>query len=57
MLKEGLKFFTDTHITLIGLVLFMTLFVGIVLWVNRKSTKQLYSQISEMPLQGEGEQL
>lgn len=55
MLKEGLSYFTDTHITLIGLALFMILFIGIIFWTRRQSTNEIYSQLSELPLQNEGE--
>ncbi|MBC7466650.1 MAG: cbb3-type cytochrome c oxidase subunit 3 [Bdellovibrio sp.] len=50
-MKEGLKYFTDTHLTSIGLLLFFTFFVGIVFWVFRKGSKNYYNQSAQMPLE------
>lgn len=53
-MKDGLKYFTDTHLTSIGLILFFIFFVGVVFWVFRKGSKQYYNQTAQMPL-GEDE--
>lgn len=52
-MKEGLKYFTDTHLTSIGLLLFFTFFVAVVFWVFRKGSKAYYNQTAKMPLDGE----
>ncbi|HWU45081.1 MAG TPA: hypothetical protein VN132_16625 [Bdellovibrio sp.] len=54
MKQDDLSFFTDTHLTVIGLVIFVLFFVGVVFWVNRKGGKQFYSSMEQMPLK-EGE--
>ena len=52
-MKDGLKYFTDTYLTSIGLLLFFTFFVAVVFWVFRKGSKQFYNQTAQMPLDGE----
>jgi cbb3-type cytochrome oxidase subunit 3 len=50
MKQEGLKFFTDTHLTSIGLIIFFLFFLGVVYWVSRKDNKRLYTEMEKMPL-------
>lgn len=50
MKQEGLAFFTDIHLTIIGLIIFVTFFIGVLIWVNRKSAGPLYAKLAEMPL-------
>lgn len=50
MLREGLAFFTDTHLTVIALVLFFCTFLGIVLWTFRKSARGHYEEMANLPL-------
>lgn len=55
MKQEALKYFSEIHLTVFGLVLFFTFFTVMVLWVNRKSGKQLYQRLARIPLDGGGE--
>lgn len=50
MLREGLSFFTDTHLTVIALVLFFCTFAGVVLWTYRKSARKHYDDMAKLPL-------
>ncbi len=50
MLREGLAFFTDTHLTVIALVLFFSTFAGVVLWTFRKSARKHYEYMARLPL-------
>ena len=50
MLREGLAFFTDTHLTVIALVLFVCTFAGLVLWTFRKSARKHYEEMANLPL-------
>ena len=47
--------FNWTFLTNIALVIFMTLFVGILIWSFRKDSSKIYKEASEMPLVDEGE--
>lgn len=50
MKQEGLAYFTDTHLTAMGLLIFFLFFVGVLFWVYRKSSGSLYSRMEQMPL-------
>lgn len=50
MKQEGLAYFTDTHLTAMGLLIFFLFFVGVLFWVYRKSSNSLYSRMEQMPL-------
>lgn len=52
MKQLGLKYFTDTHLTVLGLMIFFLFFIGVIMWVYRKNSTQLYSQLENMPLTG-----
>lgn len=34
-----------------ALILFLGLFVGALIWINRKGSKQIYERMSQLPLQ------
>lgn len=53
MKQEGLKFFTDTYMTSMGLIIFFAFFVGVLFWVYRKSSTETYAQLEKMPLDGD----
>jgi cbb3-type cytochrome oxidase subunit 3 len=53
-MKDGLEAFTDTYLTVIGLMIFFLFFVGVITWVSRKSGKHLYEKMEHLPLM-EGE--
>ncbi|MBV2167889.1 MAG: cbb3-type cytochrome c oxidase subunit 3 [Bdellovibrio sp.] len=51
MKQEGLKYFTDTHLTGMGLLIFFIFFVGVLFWVYRKSSTEIYHKMEQIPLQ------
>ena len=53
-MKEGLKYFTDTHFTLFGLLIFFIWFVLMCFWVYRLQSPQFHEQMSMLPLNDEG---
>lgn len=53
MHKEALMFFTDTQLTLFALILFVACFAGVLLWINRQDTKELYEYMEHLPLEEE----
>ncbi|MFV8249792.1 cbb3-type cytochrome oxidase subunit 3 [Bdellovibrio bacteriovorus] len=50
MKSEGLKFFTDTHLTAMGLLIFFLFFVGVMIWVYRKNSTEIYAHMEQIPL-------
>lgn len=50
MKQEGLSYFTDTHLTILGLLIFFVFFIGVVIWVNRKNVHGYYKNMEQMPL-------
>ncbi|MGE5085421.1 MAG: cbb3-type cytochrome oxidase subunit 3 [Bacillota bacterium] len=50
MKQDGLKFFTDTHLTSIGLMIFFLFFVGVMIWVYRRNSKEIYQSMEQLPL-------
>ena len=54
MLQQGLKFFTDGPVTVLGLLIFFLAFAGILSWTFfRAHSKSYYQKIAELPLQEE----
>lgn len=50
MKQEGLRYFTELHLTTIGLLIFFFFFVGVILWVYRKPSKEIYNRMEQLPL-------
>lgn len=50
MKQEALKYFTDTHLTAIGLLLFFGFFVGMLVYVMKKS-KRDWDEVARLPLE------
>jgi cbb3-type cytochrome oxidase subunit 3 len=50
MLREGLSYFTDTHLTVFALLLFFLTFLGVVLWTYRGSARKHYEEMARLPL-------
>lgn len=50
MLKQGLQYFTDTHLTVAGLGIFLLMFFSVLVWVSLKQNKARYQQIEQLPL-------
>lgn len=55
MKQEGLAYFTDIHYSIIGLIIFIVFFVGVVLWAYRGTAKEHYKKMANLPLK-EGDQ-
>lgn len=51
MIKEALLKLPLSHMAELGLFLFIALFVGAVLWVNRKGSEKVYKHLEELPLE------
>ena len=51
MLSSGLKIFTDTPLTVIGMILFLVTFALVVMWTFRKNSKNFYSKVDKLPLE------
>lgn len=41
--------------TALGLLLFMSVFIGAVFWVHRKESRSLYQKLGRLPLESDGE--
>lgn len=50
MKQAGLSFFTDTHLTILGLIIFFFFFMGVLAWVTRKNVREYYKTMEKMPL-------
>jgi cbb3-type cytochrome oxidase subunit 3 len=55
MKQEALKYFADTYLTAMGLLIFFGFFVATVLWVYRKHSKTHYARMTQIPLQSDGD--
>lgn len=53
-MKEGLKYFTDTHFTLLGLLIFFIWFLAMCYWVYRLQPRQFHDSMSFLPFNEEG---
>jgi hypothetical protein len=51
MKAEGLKFFTDIHLTVAGLVIFVSVFAASVWFVCRKDKQNYFKKMQDAPLQ------
>jgi len=49
-MKDGLEYFTDTHLTVIGLIIFLSFFLGVLWWTSLKHNKNNYKQLEQIPL-------
>ncbi len=54
MKSLGLKFFTDIHWTLIGLIIFVTCYVVLMALQQRQFKKDDIKRIEQLPFEGEG---
>lgn len=51
MNKEWLRYFSDSDLAVIGMLIFFVLFGGVFLWTSRKSATQIYDRLSKIPLE------
>ena len=50
MKSEVLSNFTMPGLTIAAFIIFLLFFIFVVFWTFRKGTKELYEDVSEMPL-------
>lgn len=55
MKAEAFAHYTDIPVTLLGLILFVTVFLGAVIWTGLKENQEKYKKIARHPL-SDGEQ-
>lgn len=55
MKQEALKYFMQTYLTSLGLLIFFLFFVGVMIWVYRKNSNIHYARMTQLPLSGDGE--
>ena len=48
-MKEGLSYFTDTHLTSFGLIIFFGFFLCVILWTSKSKTRQLCDYAKTLP--------
>ncbi len=53
MKRQVFENFDLTILPSIGMILFLSVFLGMVIWVFRKNSKQIYSEMSQIPLEEE----
>lgn len=56
MKSEAFAHYTDVNLTLIGLGLFLTVFLGSIIWVSLKVNRERYKKIA-LTILDEGDQL
>lgn len=50
MKQLGLSFFTDTHLTALGLLIFFIFFLGVLWWTSLQVNKANYKKLEQLPL-------
>jgi cbb3-type cytochrome oxidase subunit 3 len=50
MKQEAFRYFTDQHITIIGLFIFFSFFIGLLVTVYRRSQSPYYEYMSKLPI-------
>ncbi len=53
MKQQALAYFTDSYLIVIALFLFLSVFLGYLIWVWRKGSKKHYDYLSQLPLHEE----
>ncbi len=53
MKQEVFQNFNDQNLTILGLFIFVTFFVGLLFWVYRRTQAPHYKYMSQIPLEGE----
>jgi cbb3-type cytochrome oxidase subunit 3 len=56
MLSQGLTYFNNVPLTVVGMILFFTVFLVVVLWTfGRSRSREFYEKLAEIPLNQDGE--
>ena len=53
MKRQVFENFDLTILPSIGMILFLSVFLGMVIWVFRRNSKQIYNEMSQIPLEEE----
>ena len=53
MKQEVFQNYTDQHLTILALFIFLSFFVGLIIFVYRKSKTHHFNYMSQLPLDGE----
>lgn len=53
MIREALSLFPLKWMPLIGLGIFFTVFLGVLVWTQRKGSIAIYRSVERLPLNGE----
>lgn len=51
MIRQALAYFPMMDLVLVGQLLFLGLFLGVVAWVFRKGSSKFYDSLSRVPLE------
>ena len=49
-MKEGMSHFTDTYLTILGLLVFFFFFIGVLVWTSLKGNRENYKELEQLPL-------
>jgi cbb3-type cytochrome oxidase subunit 3 len=49
-MREAFQNYSDQSLTAFGLIIFVVFFTGVVLWVFRKSQKNYFDSMAQLPL-------
>ncbi len=53
MKQEALTSITQMYLPVIGLMIFLTIFLGVCFWVFRKDSKKVYNEAANLPFNKE----
>ena len=53
MKQEAMQYFPDINLTVAGMLIFLLVFIGVILWVWRKGSTEVYEAASQLPLKKE----
>jgi cbb3-type cytochrome oxidase subunit 3 len=51
--QEAFQHYSDQSLTIVGLFIFVTFFVGLLFWVYRRTQSSHYKYMSQLPLEGD----
>ncbi len=55
MIRQFLAHFPYAELAIAGQLIFMTIFLGSIIWIFRKGSKDFYDKLSKLPLGGNNE--
>ena len=53
MKQIALSYYGHPYLIIISLIIFIAFFIGLILWVQLKSNKQIYKELEKLPLEEE----